>query len=325
MSNAPRAIWHGMRDWTLAAISRQMAFAPEDALIVFSSSRGGSTWLTEIVSQVPGIATIWEPMQPGSTAAFDRIGFGWNQYIPIDAHWPEAKSAFAQMLSGRTLSWPTTFYQRQTGTLYDYFKAETLLVKFVVAHGVAPWLCREFRFKKKPLLTLRHPMATIASRLHHGAWVTLEDKFVFPDARYSELNDKFRPYLETLRGRHRIHTAKWCMQHLPALRAIQNGQIQIHTVFYEDILLNREKTLGRIFEVWDLPIPADLINLSANRSITSRQDGPIEAKLQLSRWRQSFSEREKFEMQEVLDHFGIVVYNTNLDIPACRSRLLSEL
>ncbi|OWV39226.1 sulfotransferase domain-containing protein [Mameliella alba] len=325
MSNTPKLIWHALRDRRLAAISRRMAFTPEDALIVFSSSRGGSTWLTEIISRVTGIATIWEPMQPGSTAAFDRIGFGWNQYIPIDADWPEAKAAFATMLSGQTLSWPSTFYQRQIGTLRDYLEAERLLVKFVVAHGVAPWLCSEFRFKKRPLMTLRHPMATIASRLRHGAWATLEDNFVFPEARYPELNDQFRPYLEALQGRHRVHAAKWCMQHLAALRAIQTGQIEIHTVFYEDVLLNREQTLGRIFEVWELPVPSNLINLSANRSITSRQDSPIEAQQQVSHWRHSFSDREIFEMQEVLDHFGIVVYNANLDIPACRTRMLSAL
>ena len=308
-------IAQSLRRLQLSAISARLSFNPEETLIIFSSGRGGSTWLTDIVRAIPKTATIWEPLSVGVTPEFDRIGFDWDQYIPLEADWPEAREAFDKLFRGQLMTWPNTFYERQHTRLKSYCEADQLIVKFTGANALAPWLCHQFAFKKKPILLLRHPMATIASRYRHGAWDKQSDHFIFPSARYTDLNDRHHVYLSELSDLHTVHAAKWCMQHLPTFEALKAKQIEAHVVYYEEVVLDRQKELNRLFSEWNIAPPGDIAKRSEAASVTTRKGSPLSGHEQISNWRNQFSQKEIGEMQAVLDYFEIEVYSKLSDRP----------
>lgn len=50
--------------WFIRAVALFKRFQPEQALVIFSDPRGGSTWVSEVVNEVPRPFVYWEPLSP---------------------------------------------------------------------------------------------------------------------------------------------------------------------------------------------------------------------------------------------------------------------
>lgn len=299
----------------LGRASRTVSVDPETSIIIFSSGRGGSTWINEVLRCIPDTATVWEPLAVNQKSPFVDIGINWDQYIPEDAVWPEAKSEFEKLFYGKSLSWPNTEFERNRGGLAAFSSAERLIFKFVKANALGPWLLTNFCFTAMPVFLLRHPMPTIASRITHGAWNDDGKTYNFAKTRFPKLLDQHRDYLVSLNNSYSVLTAKWCMQNLPLIDAARDRRFNLHTVFYEDVVLHREDELNKLFAAIDVAAPPQAIQISKNASVTTRAGSPITGIDQLSFWREKVEERDIQNMQTVLDHFGIDFYVGNSDLP----------
>ena len=309
-----RPVARGVQTAMLGAISSLARFAPEDALIVFGNSRGGSTWLAETLRSIPKTCMIWEPEEVNlGETQFTRIGFGLSQQIPISADWPEARRVFGQLFRGQGLDARNTYYER--ANILVYLTADTLIVKFVSSNGLAPWLCRQFDFRRKPVLLLRHPMAIAASRLRHGAWDKMPESYDFPKARFDCLNAKHRDYLSMLKGREEVLIAKWCIENLTTLQVAESENSPFYKIFYEDLVLDRRTAIEKLFSEWKLYLSSAAIERSTKASFTTVAGSPLYGRDQLGHWRKSFSAIQTRRMQDVLDHFSIKTYSWESDEP----------
>lgn len=56
--------------------------SPNSNIIISSDARGGSTWLLELLTQIPRTAVIWKPFHAKNGFVPDFFNFGWRPYIP---------------------------------------------------------------------------------------------------------------------------------------------------------------------------------------------------------------------------------------------------
>lgn len=282
-------------------LSRNCNFEPADNLILCSAPRGGSTWLAELLSQVPRTAVLFEPMYRRRSWPFKELNLVAYQPIPEHAEWPEAKAAFDAVFRGKVINdW--TGHQ---SSFLSFLTAKRLVVKLCWAHAMLPWLTRTFKFNYRPVLLLRHPFAVAASQLKFGAWDRMDGGFRIPSCRFQEHFTKHEHFLSQLRGREESLVAYWCLANQVPLTHPGNNQ-RWTTVYYEHLLMNPEPEIQRIFRNWGLPVPRhilDRVRIPSAKTVeaTFREEGLEE---QLVKWRRVFDNRQLDKMMAVLDYFG---------------------
>lgn len=293
--------------WYRAKLLRRLCnFDPLANLLVCGGPRSGSTWLAELIASMPGTALLFEPLTSTEFGPFRDLNFARDQPIPEDAEWPEARAAFASMLCGKAISdWNITYSRSSSAS---FLSARRLVVKCCHANMLLPWLVRQFAFQCPPVFLVRHPFAVVASQLKHGNWAFEFKGFRIPDCRFNESYVRHKPFLLKLETKVEALTAQWCLANRVPLESARNDRDWI-TVHYEQMLLEPQKELERIFRRWGLPLPnniADRIHrpsaTAANVTFTKGSEA------QLAKWRHAFSADELKKMRDVLDYFSISTY-----------------
>jgi hypothetical protein len=275
-------------------------FDPSSNLILCGAPRGGSTWLAELLSQVPQTALLFEPLHLWRKPPFGELNFCGYQPIPEHADWPEARATFDAVFRGR-------FVNDWTGhqsSILAFLLAKRMLVKMVRATAMLPWLIRSFQFLNRPVLLVRHPLAVVASQLRFGFARDGFHGFRIPDCPFNEHFMKHRDFLSGLRTAEEGLAAHWCLANQVTLSSSGNDRAWT-TVYYEHLLLDPERELRRIFENWELPLPRHLLNRvrrPSAKTIDSRFLSKPER--QLDKWRQAFNDEQLERLVVVLEHFG---------------------
>lgn len=279
---------------------------PRRALLLFASPRGGSTWLEEMIAQVPRVATLWEPLDIERNPIAGRLGFWWRQHIPEDADWPEAHAMFEDLFSGRTLS-P---YLARATTLEQLRAADRLLVKFVRGNLLLPYIARQFNVPP-PVLLVRHPCAVVASMKTYGLWNDLGEPSAPPhrfDHVYRTVIDKIGPVRSEA-----AHMAKvWCITNAWILEHEGTGK-DWQLVTYEDLVLDTRRTLNGIFTKWGID-PSLMTNFELNRpSKTALQKAPISDPMdQITAWKRTLRKDEINDILDVLNRCEVKLYNEDV-------------
>lgn len=295
---------HGLRArywWYGGKLVRHTrSFDPGGNLILCSAPRGGSTWLAELLSQVPRTATLFEPLYLWRKPPFSHLNFCGYQPIPEHADWPEARATFDAIFRGR-------FVNDWTGhqsSVPAFLVAKRMLVKMVRAHAMLPWLIRNFRFRNRPVLLVRHPLAVVASQLRFGFMRGGFRGFRIPDCPFNEHFLKHREFLSRLRTAEEGLAAQWCLANQVPLSSPDNDRAWT-TVYYEHLLLDPERDLRRIFENWELPLPRHIlkrVRVPSAKTTDSRFLNKPER--QLDKWRRDFTDEQIERLFIVLEHFG---------------------
>ena len=86
-----------------------------DTIVVSGSSRGGTTWLQEIVTANPGIRVVWEPLNFVEHGDSLRArGFYLRTYKSGSQKWPEGYRFLSNLLKGRN-SYRYGVYEKRKG------------------------------------------------------------------------------------------------------------------------------------------------------------------------------------------------------------------
>lgn len=294
-------------EWKLLVIRvlnhlRFKEFSPENSILVFSDPRGGSTWLAEILENIPGTFIYWEPLSLQQIPQLKRLGFGWRQHIPAEQEWQDAKQIFNKLLAAKHI---TEWTMQKTSTV-QYLRGRLPIVKICRGNDLLNWLVKQYAFKYKPIHLIRHPFAVVASQLKQGGWNRVKG-FSIPEMPFNDFYLKHQAYLETLGTPAESLLATWCITNRDLIRG-GSGWI---TLYYEELVLNPEKVLGEVFEEWGLEMPEQL-NYSIRKGSSTSVDfvGDQDIMKQLDKWQKEFTEEEKERMQKVLDYFGITAYSS---------------
>ncbi|MEM1043135.1 MAG: hypothetical protein AAGI91_10955 [Bacteroidota bacterium] len=291
-------------DLQLARLAKRNSFAPEEALIVSSSPRGGSSWLAQTLHQIPRTALLWEPLHLRHADDFRAIGFGWRQHIPEEAEWQEARRALERLFRGNVLN----DWIRRGASVRELAAADRVLVKFVRANRLLPWLTKQFAFRRRPLFLVRHPLAVAASQA-----VRFPPRLNrFADHRLADYERPHGAFLQTLGTWEEILAATWCLTMLPTLRHPANNERWI-TVTYEHLLVEPRQTLERIFDAWAMPMPPHVLDAVREPSSTTNEATFLQgAEAQLGKWQQQFDAEQIRRLRAVLDYFEVEFYDEGL-------------
>lgn len=289
--------------WSLT--SRRCSLDVSGNFLLFADPRGGSTWLAETLQAGLDLELLWEPLQPRLVPQWGVLGFGWRQYIPQEAVWPEARDTFERLLGGRLLNRHICRYTTPERLL----AAECVLMKFCRGNALLPWLTKQFPFTHAPILLLRHPFAVVASQMKHGNWDRVSTYRFDPNAPFSGRERRHAEFLGTLRTRAELLTASWCLANSVVLEQPPNARPWI-TVFYEELIQEPEVELARIFERWDMKLPNRVLEAVRRPSSMTKDSSALhDPRSQVSKWQRQIPKARWPDLLAILEHFGVDVYS----------------
>ena len=295
----------------------------ENTLCLFCQPRGGSTWLSEILLNIPGSVLIDEPLWRGRMSApfkmpnpLDRkaeaiadLDFYFHQPIPDDVTWSEAKEAFEEILSGRTVS--IGMYDEQD--LSKLSKGNYHIVKFNYANLLAPWLSQQFDFKAIALT--RHPCAVVASQLQLPAWKNINvTEYVTPnEIRYNHTFEEALSKIGSIDSKETFLTMIWAIGFKNTILHPNNGNRWL-PISYEGLLQNFGEEINRINEYLNTTLDAKTIDHGRPSKSTRPGSLPyLEGNTQLGSWKDTLSNTQIKSIMKVLDQFEIDIYSEDLE------------
>jgi len=287
-------------------------FSSSNSLIISSETRGGSTWLTELLVAHLPVAVVWEPLHP-TKGILKKPDYNYGDRPFVDKHIVDLKlhSALGDVFSGKKFNpWTTERNTRSTSK-----KAKYLLIKYVRANRLLPWMLNNFKFNYKPILLIRHPIAVAMSQLK--SFYHLKDKtpgFIAPDVNNNETYKEHEQYLNSLESVLELHVALWCINYVNILTdsIIENQTIR---VYYEHMLLAPENELTRIFSEWGLNLPIKKDILRKNSSTTGKESISSDIQTQLKKWSTELDKKTLDKIQSIFDYFELKIYNSKEAVP----------
>ncbi len=306
---------------------RNKNFRIEDTIVVAGCPRSGTTWVMDLLNCIPAYTTIFEPLHIGRFPQAEKAGFLPRTYVPVGSEAPTMKKYLEKVFTGRiTSSKPNTGYILTINKVMERLKANKLIVKFVRANRLLPWLTHVFNLRAV-FLIIRNPYATIASQLRTGYTGYLLPKGHLPakhtiisDAEAAHLNEKIMRGLRSIDREEELLAAIWALDHFIPLTS-SSPQPWI-TLNYETLVTNPGSEIDRIFEhVGEPEYACKAIHRSKNPSMmTLREDvdHKISINAQLNQWKKLLSAKEIARIRKVLSWFDVTFDGKNWGIVKSR-------
>lgn len=289
----------------LMPLLRAKSFDAKDSLFIFSEPRGGSTWLMEIISNIPRTATIFEPFH-SHYGVFEK--YNWGDHYTNDQEWTEGKAEIEDIINANKFD----SYQLERANWFKLLRAKQLIFKCVMGTSILPWMVKQFPFNYKPIYILRHPLSVASSTLQNlykrDSILNVDHKWIpsgYNLDLYNKNKDLFAqdsPMIDQL-------IARWCINNHYILQQNSQDWLQVH---YELMLQFPIKTLNTIFDAWDIEPPEEIWTKIDNPSHSDfKNDLRSDKQEQLNKWINSYSQNELEHFQSILDRFDISIYCMN--------------
>lgn len=266
---------------------------PDDAVLLASSARSGSTWVQELIDHRNDYRLVFEPFRPDKVPAVRH--FHDRQYLRPDTLDPAYVEPAAKILAGEVRH---PWIDAHNRTLV----AERRLIKEVRGNLMLPWL--HARFPRLPIVFLmRHPCAVVASRMRLGWNNALPGLLAQEDL----VEDFLRPHVDRLRGatdafdQHLLH---WCVEALVPLTLLAPGDA--HVVFYEGLCTDPDAEIRRLFAFLGDEDVEHAVARSGRQSAMTRDGAAIRDGGDLVRsWMKHVDEAQRSRAVELLAAFGL--------------------
>ncbi len=296
---------HVSKSILLKLISIIKNYNKEECFSIFCDPRGGSTWLAEMLSEIPNTVIIDEPFHLNNNLILKDQNFGWRQFIPEDEEWSEIENYIQRLSRGRGFTPEMVFRNSYT----ELLEGNKIINKIVRGKGFLPWYVSNIEHRYKPVFMIRHPFAMISSMMIYGAWDYNYEPFIVPKTKYNFIYKSHRKFLESLRSKEEQLVALWCMQNQHVLQHPRNNLDWI-SISYEDLLLRPSEILGEIFFEWNIEIPGSLEQKIKQPSTTSTKFR-IDKEDQLIGWKTALSPETTSRLLHVLDYFEVDIYGND--------------
>jgi hypothetical protein len=273
-------------------------FDERSVLIITSSPRSGSTLLSNVLKAIPQSCALFEPLHINNVPEAKFAGFSWRTYVEPDTDWPDGKAFMQKIFTAKVINEWTARELRIT----EAIKAKILIVKFVRANRLLPWISKNF-VSHKPILLIRHPCAVIASQLKSKDWENIE-KPPLPDyIRKFPAFIKNYQYAET---KEEFLALLWAFDQLPALMFDDLSRWTIIT--YEELISAPQDTVKKICDDWGIEpsseiIMSEIINPSSTVSLSgiSGMEG----------WKNQLNQVQISRILNLTHNFGLQFYSEN--------------
>ncbi len=247
---------------------------------------------------------LFEPLNLNHNPKALQQGFKWRTYINSTTIDKNANEFFTNLLKGKNLN---TWITRKI-PFFKLFDIQYFIFKFVRANMLLGWLTNNFPLKK-PVLILRHPCAVISSQVRLIEYSKVKNPYIAENLYkdYPNLKKNFPNY----NNYEEILTARWCQENYVPLICNKSSFV---LVSYENLLLNPEIEIKKIFDELNIEIPTNIYkNISLPSKQTRRKINHKNKHIILSDWKTRLNTTQKTNILNVVKDFGMEFYTEELE------------
>jgi hypothetical protein len=268
-------------------------------VLLAGSGRSGTTWVSEIINFDHRYRYMFEPFHSDKVRRCKA--FGSLTYLRPDARDEERLSVARSVLGGKIRAGWVDRYNKT-------WLSKDRLVKDIRANLFLKWLSVNFPGMPVVLL-LRHPLATVASRLSLH-WQPLTDAYL---SNHDLVEDHLGGVAQEMAGTidpFEQQMFRWCVETIVPLRQFAAGEI--HLAFYEGFVDDPDREIAMLFNhigrdydpraLGELSIPSSQVR--RRKSAISMHRDP------LTQWRDEITPAQVRRALRILGLFGLDrIYN----------------
>ena len=289
-------------------------------IFLFSTRRGGSTLLSNMIYSQPGFNYIDQPLDftvrqfNPYRNLFSGYGFETGQIIKLNEKQKASVKSYLDKLLNRNfiLNSQWKFWANNYHWSWNRY-----VVKEVNAKPLMPWFECIYKGKVLVVYQTRHPFATAASLLDtnwgHINGVFLQDGEFVDTYLTSKMRD-FAREIALSNSRFENYVLDWCFENFIPLRLWNKSSWT--TVSYEYIIQNPQEACLRITSLLNLPEPEKMINtvFQPTRNTSKKSKiiiSSIGPKSRLTTWlnNKMISAQELYFASKILDVFEVYLYS----------------
>lgn len=296
-------------------------FNISDTIIVTGSPRTGTTWLMEILCSIPEYTTLFEPLHKEWFPKSIKAGFNPRTYMSSSENNQKMEEYLHNVFTGKITS-SLPHYKLDINTITQRIRAEKLIVKFVRANRLLPWISTKFNLKSMILIT-RHPCATIASQLETGIRGYLLPKNLYPTKKIiinevtnMGITEDIENKLININHREELLAVMWALDHYPiSIFPEPHPWIKVK---YENLLTNGEIEITNLLkflgEEKHIEKAVKKLKIPSTTTQKHEKNEAIDINYQLSKWKQKLSKDEIKNIYKVLSWFNFNFNDNNYNI-----------
>lgn len=307
LKNAPRRF--------IDKIAFSKKFNIEDTLMISGSPRSGTTWLMQILGNIPDYLTLFEPLQHEHFPRSNKAGFDSRSYIPPLKKCTKKREYLDDIFRGKIISLMPR-YKFNKKIILRRVNADKLLVKFVRANRLIPWITKNFELKKI-IYIIRHPCATIASQLRTGYMGNNYDrlyfyrKSVYNAKKFNFIFNDINKLIKNHRNYDGILAINWALDQLIPISVIKKNDEKVLEISYENLLFYGIKELDKILSTLNInAFNKDIIKQLEAPSFTSNKNN-LYKKYQINKWKNYLTENNLKNIKKVLEYFNFYFDDIN--------------
>lgn len=286
------------------------------SIVIYGVRRGGTTWLSEIISSKEKFRIMDQPTEAHSRSHYSA------QIALKRKLLPSMRDYQYIFLSNREkLKFKNYFKKIESGgfRILDHnfsFNKCRVLYKLLNFSYLSDWVYEEFNFKT--VVILRHPIATALSCFNtnwdHDYFSYLDSNYIKENYLNSEMYELART-IDEKGTKIEKYVLEWLLKLQHPLQNMDNYFI----VYYEDLVIGNELSIMRLENELQVEIDRNSINKLSGSTVFSSQkskellkDNPT---LKLNSWISDISIAERNNIQSIFNTFNLKVYNVNSGIP----------
>jgi len=290
----------------------------QDTILISSTPRAGSTWLMELLGNISGYSTLFEPFHPEFfPISREIIRSQYRPYISFDENWKMGENYLGKAFTGKIISNSPQF-KLKPGIILSRLFSTKLIVKCVRTNRLLPFIARKFSLKGIILL-IRHPCSTIASQIRTGYTgyfeypsIDIKKEMVLKEAaKIKNLNRNILQKINELETKEEILSAIWCLDNFVPLSHSQPYPWIV--VSYENLIKNGKTEIQRIFDFLDISEDTNrIIKELKVPSLFTASKNPNKItndSYQLAKWRNILSTTQVENILDVLSVFDMDFYS----------------
>lgn len=275
-------------------------FDESSVLVLTSSPRSGSTWLGNALSSIPNSCMLFEPLLLTFVPKAKAAGFSWTTFVHQENKWPEGEAFLRRVFEGRVVNAWTS----REMSLREAWRSTTMIIKFVRANRLLPWICKTFEIRS-PVLLIRHPCAVIASQLNFRYYRSAQRPNAPP---YITNYPLFESALSKTEDVEENLAAIWALDHLPPL--MQETPRPWTIVTYEELFLHPEITLTKIFKAWGLDVDFETAISRLKKPSSVVHKSGISG---IDGWKKELTEMQVARIINTIEGFGLRFYTQHVE------------
>ncbi len=295
-------------------------------ILLFATRRGGSTWIMELLSSVPGILYMDHcfSIYRSNPYLLKYLPIQGQQLVTIDNQqdFNKIKTYTSLLLTGKLKpNPPWRFWKREFNFIND-----RLVLKITDAKPLINFF--DENFDVQIILFLRHPIPNVLSIINNGWGDTLRSYVTNRAFLETHLSDKQIDIARKIYKADNLferHLLNWILENLVPLRSYKENDWLVLT--YEELVNHPESSIERFCEYLNIEkssINGDYIHKKSKstKKLSSNQrkedlDKYDKVNL-LNFWQKKISDEDKKSFDNLFDLFEIHEYNSNSSLPSIK-------